>query len=180
VVGLLCSKKIEAEFKKIRISESQSTHLLKLSRPIRKDELSSFPGSYMLLPNNYLWITTASCSACRVYSQLPVIVDSVFYVEPLGIISKIVIPGRLFQKKLIENLKNAGLDVEVLSVRDFEDYELTQKQKELLTTLLKSGYLDSKRETKMKDIAFLLGLNPSTVSRMYRSAVKRILIRTFD
>ncbi len=180
VVGLLCKKRIEAEFKKIRISESQSTHLLKLSRPIRKDELSGFPGSYMLLPGNYLWITTESCSACRVYSQLPVIVDSVSYAEPLGVVSKIVIPGRLFQKKLIENLENAGLDIEVLSVRDFEDYELTQKQKEILTTFLKSGYLNSRRETRMKDIAFLLGINPSTVSRMYRSAVKKILIKLFE
>lgn len=176
VVNFLHRKRVEAEFKKIKVSELHSTHLLRLSRHMLKEELSGFPGSYMLLPSNYLWITTESCSACRVYSQLPVIVDSVSYVEPVGVVSKLIIPGRLFQKKLIEKLKDAGLDVEVISVGEFEDYELTRRQKEILTTMLKSGYLNRKREARMKDVAFLLGLSPSTISRIYRAAVKKILI----
>jgi predicted DNA binding protein len=39
-------------------------------------------------------------------------------------------------------LVSKGLDVEILSVHDYVGYELTQRQLEVLNTILRSGYLD--------------------------------------
>jgi len=180
VLDFLRRRGIEAEFKKVRISENYSTHLLKLSNPIQKARLNDIPGSYMLLPGNYLWVTVESCSSCKVFSSLPVIIESIFYYETSGIIAKIIVPGRLFQKKLIENLVVKGLDVEVLSVHDYIDYELTQRQLEVLNIILRSGYLDSRKNVTIKDVAFLLGVDASTVSRIFRAAIKKILLKTLD
>ena len=180
VLEFLHRKKIDAEFKKVRISENYSTHLLRMSRPVQKAQFNDLPGSYMLLPSNYLWVTTESCSACKVFSQLPVIIESISYSEPIGIITKIIVPGRLFQKKLIEKLEEKGLDVEVLSVHDYVAYELTHRQLEVLNVILKSGYLDLRRNASIKDVAFLLGVDASTVSRIFRAAVRKILLKTLD
>jgi DNA-binding Xre family transcriptional regulator len=169
---------IEAEFKEVRISENCSTHLLKLSNPIQNGQLNDIPGSYMLLPGNYLWVAVKSCSSCKVLSNLPVIIESISYYEPSGIIAKVIVPGRLFQKKLIENLKVKGLDVEVLSVHDYIGYEFTQRQLEVLNTILKLGYLDSRKNVKIKDVAFVLGVDASTVSRIFKAAVKKVLLKT--
>lgn len=180
VLDFLRRRGIEAEFKKVRISDYHSTHLLKLSNPIQKAQLNDIPGSYMLLPGNYLWVTVESCQYCKVLSKLPVIIESVSYSESLGIIAKIIVPGRLFQKKLIESLVSKGLDVEILSVHDYVGYELTQRQLEVLNTILKSGYLDSRKNVKMKDVAFLLGVDASTVSRIFKAALKKVLLKILD
>lgn len=180
VLDFLCRKRIEAEFRKIKITQGYSTHLLKLSKPMEESKLADIPGTYMILPDNYLWVATESCSACRIFSQLPVIVESVSYHDPLGIVAKIIIPGRLFQKELVKSLASNGLDVEVLSVKDYVDYELTERQREVLNTILKSGYLNHKRNVTIRDIAFLLGVDTSTVSRTFRAAIKKILLKNLE
>ncbi|MCL7401713.1 MAG: helix-turn-helix domain-containing protein [Thaumarchaeota archaeon] len=73
-----------------------------------------------------------------------------------------------------------GLDVEILSVHDYVGYELTQRQLEVLNTILKSGYLDSRKNVKMKDVAFLLGVDASTVSRIFKAALKKVLLKILD
>lgn len=180
VVKFLKNKKVEAEFKKIKVGEFSSTHLLKLLKPIEIEKHIDVKGSYMILPDNYIWIETESCTSCRIFSKLPVIVESMSYVESLGVVVRLIVPGRLFHKHLIENLRKAGLDVETISIRDYEEYELTKRQREVLELALKLSYLGSRRRTKLKDIAFLIGSDPSTISRIIRDAIKKIIEKSLE
>ncbi|MCS7126291.1 MAG: helix-turn-helix domain-containing protein [Aigarchaeota archaeon] len=180
VVKFLQDKEVEAEFKKVRISEVYSTHLLKLLKPIEADKHLDVQGSYMILPDSYLWVETESCTSCRIFSKLPVIVESLSYVKPLGVIVKLIIPGRLYHKRVIEDLRNAGLDVDTLLIKDYEDYELTKRQREVLTTALKSGYFGSRRDAKLRDIASLIEADPSTASRIMRDAIKKVIRKTLE
>lgn len=180
VVEFLKKEVIGAQFKKVRIGEKSSTHLLKLYEEIETSKHLSIPGSYMTLPNNYLWISIESCTSCRILSQLPVIVESISYVKSQGVIVTMIIPGRLFYKQVLEDLKNAGLNVETISVKDYEDYELTNRQREALSTALKIGYLGSRRDAKLKDLASRMGVDPSTVSRTIRDAVKKIVEKNLE
>ncbi|MCF8885665.1 MAG: helix-turn-helix domain-containing protein [Nitrososphaerota archaeon] len=175
VVKFLQDRRIEAEFKKVRVGESFSTHLLKLLKPMEGKENIDIKGSYMILPGNYIWIETESCTSCKIFSKLPVIVESISYVESSGVVVRLIVPGRLFHRHLIENLKKAGLDVKTIFMKDYVDYELTKRQKEVLALALKLNYLGSRRSMKLKDIAFLIGLDTSTISRIIRDAVKKIV-----
>lgn len=180
VVKWLESKGVEAEFKIVKISENTSTHLLRFPKPIEFDKQMDIHGSYMVLPGNYLWINTESCTACRTFSKLPVIMRSISYAKSSGIIVRLIVPGRLFHRQLIECLENSGLEVESISIREYEDYELTERQMEVLITALKLGYLGSRRSAKLKDIASFIGSDPSTVSRIIRDGIKKIIKRTLD
>ncbi|MEM2016722.1 MAG: helix-turn-helix domain-containing protein [Nitrososphaerota archaeon] len=180
VVEFLKNKAIEAQFRKVRISEKSSTHLLKLYGEIRISKRLDIPGSYMVLPNNYLWISTESCTSCRIFSRLPVIVESIYYVRSLGVITTMIIPGRLFCKRVLEDLKEADLSVETISIRDYEDHELTKRQREVLSAALRIGCLGSKRSARLKDLAFLVGVDSSTASRIIRNAIKKVVEKTLD
>lgn len=180
VIEFLKNNAIEAQFKKIRMGEKYSTHLLKLYEGLEDRKHLDVLGSYMLLPDNYLWISVESCTSCRIFSQLPVILESVSYVRSLGVIVTMTIPGRLFCKRVVEDLKNAGLDVETLSIKDYEAYELTKRQREFLLAALKLGYLGSRKDAKLKDLAFMVGVNPSTASRIIRNAIKKIVRKNLE
>jgi predicted DNA binding protein len=70
-----------------------------------------------------------------------------------------------------------GLDVEVLKRSSLRlGNVLTKKQSEVLYAAISMGYFSNTRLNSLADIAKVLGLSKSTVSRHLRAAMKKLVL----
>ena len=80
---------------------------------------------------------------------------------------------------LISNLEEKGMSVVVNGVSHVSREEtLTGRQKEILATAIASGYFDFPRRTGLSELSKMVGVKPSTLSEILRSAERKILENT--
>ncbi|MDV3293306.1 MAG: helix-turn-helix domain-containing protein [Nitrososphaerales archaeon] len=77
---------------------------------------------------------------------------------------------------LISNLEEKGMSVAVNGVSHVSREEmLTGRQKEILATAMASGYFDFPRRTGLSELSKMVGVKPSTLSEILRSAERKIM-----
>lgn len=77
---------------------------------------------------------------------------------------------------LISNLGEKGMSVAVNGVsRVSREETLTGRQKEILATAMASGYFDFPRRTCLSELSKMVGVKPSTLSEILRSAERKIM-----
>ena len=77
---------------------------------------------------------------------------------------------------MVENLTNAGSDVQVLKKVQIRTHDgLTNRQTEVLKTALKMGYYDTPRKTTIRSIAKTLNVSHSTVAEILQRTEGKIV-----
>ncbi len=178
VVQLLMSKRLEGSFKNIRVGETVSSHLIHLSNT--KDltgVLRMEDTLFYRMGREYLWVDAPSCKACKVISRNSAIPLRVLFLKGLGVLFTFITPGKITAKKIVDEMSAEGLDVEVLKRSSLRlGNVLTKRQSEVLYAAISMGYFSNTRLNSLADIAKVLGLSKSTVSRHLRAAMKKLVL----
>jgi predicted DNA binding protein len=175
------SKRLEGSFKNIRVGETVSSHLIRLSN------INDLTGSLRMedalfyrMGREYLWVDAPSCKACKackVISRNSAIPLGVLFLKELGVLFTFITPGKITAKKIVDEMSAEGLDVEVLKRSSLRlGNVLTKKQSEVLYAAISMGYFSNTRLNSLADIAKVLGLSKSTVSRHLRAAMKKLVL----
>ncbi len=79
-------------------------------------------------------------------------------------------------RALMSNLEEKGMSVSVNGVSHVSREEsLTGRQREILAAAMAAGYFDFPRKTSLSDLSKLVGVKPSTLSEILRSAERKIM-----
>jgi predicted DNA binding protein len=79
-------------------------------------------------------------------------------------------------RELITNLERHGVKVQVSSVSEVDqEGELTGHQKEILAKAISLGYFDFPRKVSLTSLSQIVGVKPSTLSEILRSAERKIM-----
>ena len=178
VVQLLISKKLEGSFKNIRVGETVSSHLIHLSNTKDLTGLLRMEDAlFYRMGRGYLWVDAPSCKSCRVISRNSAIPLGVLFLKDLGVLFTFITPGKITAKKIVDEMSAEGLDVEVLKRSSLRlGNVLTKRQSEVLYAAISMGYFSNTRLNSLADIAKVLGLSKSTVSRHLRAAMKKLVL----
>lgn len=76
---------------------------------------------------------------------------------------------------LVKRLKMLGVDVKVVRIEKVSVGQLTAQQERVLRQAFDLGFFDIPRKTNIRNLAKVLELSPSTVDRLLRSAIKKIV-----
>jgi len=178
VVQLLMSKRLEGSFKNIRVGETVSSHLIHLSNINDLTGLLRMEDAlFYRMGREYLWVDAPSCKACKVISRNSAIPLGVLFLKELGVLFTFITPGKITAKKIVDEMSAEGLDVEVLKRSSLRlGNVLTKRQSEVLYAAISMGYFSNTRLNSLADIAKVLGLSKSTVSRHLRAAMKKLVL----
>ena len=178
VVQLLMSKRLEGSFKNIRVGETVSSHLIRLSNINDLTGLLRMEDAlFYRMGREYLWVDAPSCKACKVISRNSAIPLGVLFLKELGVLFTFITPGKITAKKIVDEMSAEGLDVEVLKRSSLRlGNVLTKRQSEVLYAAISMGYFSNTRLNSLADIAKVLGLSKSTVSRHLRAAMKKLVL----
>ncbi|MEM0348730.1 MAG: helix-turn-helix domain-containing protein [Candidatus Caldarchaeum sp.] len=176
VVQALFLRGVEGSFKQIRVGEKFSSHLIQLSESV--SEPPHIPeATVYTMGRRFIWVDSPSCKACQTLSNNPAIPLNVIFLKGVGVIFTFLTPGRLVSRKIVDEMRMRGLDVDVLSRKVFNLRQvLTPKQQQVLYTAFLMGYFSPARETSLSEIAERLGLSKSTVSRHLRTAMRKLAV----
>jgi predicted DNA binding protein len=172
------SKRLEGSFKNIRVGETVSSHLIHLSNINDLTGLLRMEDAlFYRMGREYLWVDAPSCKACKVISRNSAIPLGVLFLKELGVLFTFITPGKITAKKIVDEMSAEGLDVEVLKRSSLRlGNVLTKKQSEVLYAAISMGYFSNTRLNSLADIAKVLGLSKSTVSRHLRAAMKKLVL----
>jgi predicted DNA binding protein len=82
--------------------------------------------------------------------------------------------------KLIENLKENGIEVELNKITELEDKQsLTARQQQILQIAYEQGYFDFPRKVGVSELAKRLGISKSTLAEILRRGESKIIERYF-
>lgn len=177
VVEMLLSRNVEGSFRSVRVGERVSSHLIQLSKPLASLENRPPDVTIYRMGRNFLWVDSPSCKSCEVIATNPAIPTNITLVRDTGVVVSFISPGPLVCKKIMDEMKARGLEVERLSSRSLDLKQfLTRRQREVLYTAFSMGYFSYSRETTLGELAKTLGLSKSTVSRHLRAAVRKLAI----
>ncbi|MDJ0270538.1 MAG: helix-turn-helix domain-containing protein [Aigarchaeota archaeon] len=175
VIRLLQPRAIQGMIKRLKVGENNSDHLLKIDKPIDARELVKTGVKPIVLDDNHIWITSSSCTSCKVLSKSQCIPDWIAYLDGVGLLVRVVVAGPISGRQIVSEMRNRGLRVEVLENREYEgEVRLTDKQVAVLNVALQLGFFDAPRRADLSQIAANLGLTTSTVSRHLRAALKKL------
>lgn len=179
VVQTLFQKGVEGSFRSIRVGDRLSSHLIQLSKPVSQ-ELLHIPDSIVYtMGRRFVWVDSPSCIACQTLSNNSAIPLNIMFIRGVGVVFTFLTPGRLVSRKILDQMRERGLDVEVLNRKVFNlRAVLTPKQQQVLYTAFMMGYFSPSRETSLGEIATRLGVSKSTVSRHLRTAMRKLAVTT--
>lgn len=179
VVQMLLSRDIEGSFINIRVGEKMSTHFMHLSRSVNLVESRPPDVTIYKIGRRFLWVDSPSCKSCQVLAANSAIPTNIMFVRDSGVVVSFLSPGPLVCRKILDEMKEAGLQVELLSKTSLDmKHVLTRRQRDILYTAFSMGYFSPSRQTTLREIADALGLSKSTVSRHLRAALRKLAIST--
>jgi predicted DNA binding protein len=80
-------------------------------------------------------------------------------------------------KRLTDVLKNVGMELRVKGISGLaKNGGLTPRQKEIVAKAISLGYFDFPRRVSLTSLSGTLGIKPSTLSEILRSAERKIII----
>lgn len=81
-------------------------------------------------------------------------------------------------KQLVSTIEKGGIGVKITRISEVNHGEsLTSRQKEILLAAISNGYFDFPRKTSLSELSEKVGVKPSTLSEILRSAERRIMLR---
>jgi predicted DNA binding protein len=84
-------------------------------------------------------------------------------------------------RAIMTNLAREGIDVRIEDVSPLDQKAtLTGRQKEIMATAMAKGYFDFPRKISLTGLSQLVGVKPSTLSEILRSAERRIMQNAID
>ena len=175
-IQLLQAKMIDGTITKLKVGSEVSDHLIRIGSRIEPESLVRAGLSFTALSEKYVWVSSQSCSSCKVFSANACIPISILHDTDVGLFVKLLVPGLLAVRHIIEDLREKGLDVEIVKNKEYRgEIELTEKQYEVLKTCIDMGYFNSPRTADLKSIAATLKTSPSTVERHLRAALRKLI-----
>lgn len=79
-------------------------------------------------------------------------------------------------RQVLSKLEREGVEVEIEDVTPLERRAtLTNRQKEIMSTAVLKGYFEYPRRINLTELSELVGVKPSTLSEILRSAERRIM-----
>jgi predicted DNA binding protein len=84
-------------------------------------------------------------------------------------------------RQIMTNLGHEGIQARIEDVSPLDQKEtLTGRQKEIMATAMAKGYFDFPRKISLTGLSQLVGVKPSTLSEILRSAERRIMQNAVD
>ncbi|HMK83448.1 MAG TPA: helix-turn-helix domain-containing protein [Candidatus Bathyarchaeia archaeon] len=94
---------------------------------------------------------------------------------------RVLTPNRAVLKKMVKEIRVAGVNISVESVKPLmSNKTLTKKQRELLEIAYRRGFFDVPRRTTLGQLAEELGVSRSTLMESLRRAEARIMRERFS
>jgi HTH DNA binding domain len=79
-------------------------------------------------------------------------------------------------RALVGRLKDKGISTHITSISEVDQEELlTGRQKEVISTAVRLGFFDFPRKVSVTELGAKLGIKPSTLSEILRSAERKIM-----
>jgi len=84
-------------------------------------------------------------------------------------------------RQIMTNLGREGIQARIEDVSPLDQKAtLTARQKEIMATAMARGYFDFPRKISLTGLSQLVGVKPSTLSEILRSAERRIMLNAID
>ena len=84
-------------------------------------------------------------------------------------------------RQIMTKLSREGIQARIEDVSPLDQKAtLTNRQKEILATAVARGYFDFPRKTSLTELSQMVGVKPSTLSEILRSAERRIMQNAVD
>jgi len=94
---------------------------------------------------------------------------------------RVLIPNRAALKKIVREIRAAGVNIILESVKPLMSYKtLTKKQGEVLKIAYRKGFFDVPRRVRLGQLAEELGVSRSTLMESLRRAEARIMQERFS
>jgi predicted DNA binding protein len=150
--------------------ESLEGTLNAISPDCRVDLATLGPGKHIAT------VTNNGCLICNLLNEADCFLDSAVS-QPDGRVAWTVIAPRSDRiGLLIARLKEAGCEVEMISLREQEeDAPLTYHQEKVVRTAYDMGYYDIPRTVTLNEVSEKLGLARSTIDVVLRRAERRLI-----
>lgn len=80
-------------------------------------------------------------------------------------------------RQVLSKLEREGIEAKLKEVSPLDQREtLTERQKEIVVTAVARGYFEFPRKVSLTELSRLVGVRPSTLSEILRSAERRIML----
>lgn len=123
-------------------------------------------------------VATEKCYACKLLTGSDCFLTSAVTLPGGWTKWTLVSPVEAAASKLIDDMRTAGFDVDVVSKTVLEkDYVLTDRQMDVIEIAFKDGYYDQPRRTSIRRLSEKLGVSASTVSEILKRGEKKIVRR---
>ena len=116
------------------------------------------------------------CRACQTLAESEVFLTDATATEDGGLEWHILAPKRASVEKLVGDLRDRGIQVEVAAVKSVKSAGmLTGRQEQVVSLAYKLGYFEFPKKVKLSQLAAKLGVSKSTLSEVLRAAEAKIL-----
>ena len=124
-------------------------------------------------------VETTKCVACKALADSDCFLTSAIgkdgYVE-----WHLITGGKKSLPDLVQRLKNYGCDVEVKSIKKIDRKNLlTDRQEEIVRLAFEKGYYDYPKKIRIKDLAEMLNIAPSTLAEILQRGERKIMMDYF-
>jgi len=124
-------------------------------------------------------VETTKCMACKALADSSCFLTSAIGKD--GYVEWHLIAGGKSLADLVQRLKNYGCEVEIKSVKKIDRKNLlTERQEEIVRTAFEKGYYDSPKKIRIKDLAEILNIAPSTLAEILQRGEKKIIREYFE
>ena len=126
------------------------------------------------------WFLSRGCDACR-----PLALGEAFLVKGKllddgSMEFSFIVPGEDSYLKILNDLKAAGIDFDIVRVSSFRGTKLlTPNQERTLYIAMRMGLFDHPRRITIQELASMLDVRPSTLAETIRRGLKRLLKHYF-
>jgi predicted DNA binding protein len=133
------------------------------------------PGRHMVTVRN------AECRLCNAFVGSDCFLESGSSTKNESVIWKIYTPSNTSLKGLIEQLRDEGCLVELLSVKKVASaFELTLIQDEAIRLAFSMGYYDVPKRVTLEELASRSGVSKATLNLVLRRGQKKILTERLE
>lgn len=169
----------DTEIKRLKIGENYTLHCILFNNnedySDKISELRKVFRNFINVGKNKIWAEGPSCSACHFMATSEVEILSNKSIDSDYVLYRILVSNRAKLRELEDKMNNAGLEPEIIDVMYSNDLELTQREKDIIKKLFDYGYFDLDRKKSLTEIAASLGISTTTLSRIMRVALKKIV-----
>ncbi|KAA0002510.1 MAG: hypothetical protein FE048_03600 [Thermoplasmata archaeon] len=125
-------------------------------------------------------VETTRCTACKALADSDCFLTSAVgkdgYVE-----WHLIAGGEKSLPDLIERLCNYGCEVEIKSIKKIDQKNLlTERQEEIVRMAFEKGYYEYPKKIRIRDLAEMLNIAPSTLAEILQRGEKKIISAYFE